>query len=134
MHHTEPTRATQQRAPRQPHPPAADGSFDLTREIDALRAGMEYRQHHHAARTLIKTPTLRIVLVALARGKKLAEHSVDEPISIHVLDGRVRVDLPDRPIDHGAGRLMSLERGVPHDVRAVTDTAFLMTLPWEPEA
>jgi quercetin dioxygenase-like cupin family protein len=133
MDHTTELASTEPRSRRQPHPPARDGSFDLLRQIDSLRASAEYRDHGHAAHTLIKTPTLRIVLVALARGKKLAEHSVAEPVSIQVLGGRIRIDLPGCPVDHGTGRLMSLERDVPHDVQALTDAAFLMTLPWAPE-
>lgn len=117
----------------QPHPPARDGTFDLAREIDALRASPQYREHGHAGRTLIKTATLRIVLVVLHRGKRLAEHSVAEPISIQVLGGRIRVDLPGCPIDQGIGRLISVSPGVPHDVEALTDAAFLLTLPWESE-
>jgi quercetin dioxygenase-like cupin family protein len=127
MEHTETSASP---SPRQPHPPALEGAFDLLREIDTLHASSEYQRHGHAARTLIKTPSLRIVLVALARGRRLAEHSVDEPVSIQVLGGRIRIDLPDYPFDHGTGRLMSLASGVPHDVQALTDTAFLMTLPW----
>lgn len=117
---------------QKPHPPARDGTFDLPREIDTLRASAQYRAHGHAARTLIKAPTLRIVLVALRRGRKLAEHRVAEPVSIQVLSGRVRVDLCKWPIDHGAGRLMSIESGLPRDMEALTDAAFLLTLPWEP--
>lgn len=122
----------QARAHRQPHPPARDGSFDLRLQIERLRASEEYKNHGHSGHTLIKTPNLRIVLVVLARGRRLPEHSVHEPISIQVLEGRIRVDLPDWPVDHGAGRLMSLEPGVPHDICALTHAAFLMTLPWEP--
>ena len=133
MEHIQTAAKVQPRARRQPHPPARDGSFDLHLEIDRLRASSEYREHGHSAHTLIKTPTLRIVLVALARGRHLGEHSVGEPISIQVLDGRIRVDLPGRPVDHGTSRLMSLESGVAHDICALTNTAFLMTLPWEPE-
>ncbi len=118
--------------PHQPHPPAREGTFDLPRQIDLLRASVQYRDHGHAARTLVKTPTLRIVLVALARDKRLAEHCIREPVSIQVLSGRIRVDLPEHAVDHGPGRLMSLDPGVRHDVRALTNAAFLLTIPWEP--
>ena len=131
MDHTPTLTHSRSGAHEQPHPPASDGSFDLLREIDLLRESAPYRQHGHAARTLVKAPTLRIVLVTLRRGERLAKHSVDEPVSIEVLGGRLRVDLPDCPVDHGTGRLMSIEPGVPHNVEALTDTAFLLTLPWE---
>lgn len=117
----------------QPHPPAHDGTFDLARQIESLRSSPQYLEHGHAGRTLVKTPTMRIVLVALARGRCLAEHCVHEPLSIQVLSGRIRIDLPDRPVDQSAGRLMSLDPGIRHNVQALTATAFLMTLPWEPD-
>ncbi len=114
--------------------PPAEGSFDLRREIDKLRAGAPYREHGHAARTLIKAPALRIVLVALKRGNRLAEHTVAEPVSLHVLDGHIRVDVDGVARDQGVGHLMSIQRGVTHDVEALTDAAFLLTLPWTADA
>lgn len=114
-------------------PPPRDGCFDLRRQTEVLRTGAQYLEHGHAARTLIKAPMLRIVLVTLRRGRKLAAHVMAEPVSIQVLDGRVRVAVDKRPVDLEPGRLMSIQRGVPHDVEALTSAAILLTLPWEPD-
>src|SRR5688572_32508680 len=58
----------------------------LTQEIQVVRRHLETARHK-AARTLIKTPQLSVVLVAVREGGELSEHTAEGPITIHVLDG-----------------------------------------------
>jgi hypothetical protein len=43
----------------------------------------------------------------------------------------VRLRLPERIDDLPAGRLLILERELLHDVEAVAESAFLLTLGWQ---
>jgi quercetin dioxygenase-like cupin family protein len=43
----------------------------------------------------------------------------------------VRLHLPEEVVDLPAGRLLVVERGRRHDVEAVDESAFLLTLGWQ---
>jgi len=68
------------------------------------------------------------VLVLMKANTQMKEHHADARISIHTLQGRIRVHLPDQKIELPAGELMALDHGVPHDVEAVEESAFLITI------
>jgi quercetin dioxygenase-like cupin family protein len=110
--------------------PTQETSFDLTAVDSELRQKDAYQRDGHTARTLTRKPDLRIVLVVMKAGARIAEHHADETASIHALSGHVRLCLPDETADLAAGRLLVLERGLKHDVEAVADSAFLLTLGW----
>jgi quercetin dioxygenase-like cupin family protein len=74
---------------------------------------------------------MRVVLVVMNVGARLAEHRANETASIHALRGHVRLKLPDRTADLPAGGLLVLERGLRHDVEAVAESTFLLTLGWK---
>lgn len=112
--------------------PAPASHFDLIQAIDELRSGHQYKRAGHAARTLVKCPELRIVLIVLRRDAQLKEHRTNQPVSIHLLSGRIRVALPE--YEETVGGLLVIEPGVAHDVSAVTDSAFLLTMPWSEHA
>jgi quercetin dioxygenase-like cupin family protein/hemerythrin-like domain-containing protein len=105
-------------------------TFDLMREVDQLRAEPAWQDGDRNAKTLVKGPDFRVVLTALKAGAGTALHRVETPVSVQVLSGRVRVHLPDGPVELGAGGLLVLDRGVPHRVEALAESAFLLTLPW----
>ena len=105
--------------------------FDLA-AIDAeMRHEDAYEREGHTARTLVREDDLRIVLVVMRAGARIAEHRANDTASIHALSGHVRLRLPDNVVDLPAGRLLVLERGLRHDVEAVAESAFLLTLGWQ---
>lgn len=114
--------------------PASAGSFALIQEIDGLRNAPQYRDNGHAARTLFKCPELRVVLIVLRREAELKDHRTNQPVSIQTLMGRIGVTLPDGSMVQDIGALMVIETGVVHDVRALTDSAFLLSIPWSEHA
>jgi quercetin dioxygenase-like cupin family protein len=102
--------------------------FDLPSEIEQLQHGRTYEHGGPSGRTLLKEQDLRIVLMALKAGGRMEEHSASGPSSIHVIEGLVRVHLGDRQAELGPGYLLALESAVRHDVEALEDSAFLLTL------
>jgi quercetin dioxygenase-like cupin family protein len=114
-----------------PEDTTKDPIFDLA-AIDAeMRREEAYAREGHTARTLVREPDLRIVLVVMRAGTRIAEHRAKDTASIHTVSGHVRSRLPEKVADLPAGRVLVLERGVLHDVEAVTDSAFLLTLGWQ---
>jgi quercetin dioxygenase-like cupin family protein len=109
---------------------APEITFDLAALDSELRKSDAYAREGHTARTLVRKPDLRIVLVVMKAGARIAEHRADKTASVHVLGGQLRVRLPDEVADLSAGRLLVIERELNHDVEAVADSAFLLTLGW----
>jgi quercetin dioxygenase-like cupin family protein len=93
-----------------------------------LRSDEGYLRGDHTARTLVHEPDLRVVLIAMKAGGRLEEHRAKATASVHVLSGRIRVDLPAKAVTLSAGSLLVLEGGLRHAVEAETESAFLLTL------
>jgi quercetin dioxygenase-like cupin family protein len=102
--------------------------FTLQTEVEQLRQQSSYRNGNPSGRTLVKEPDLRIVLMALRAGARLQEHHASGPISIQVIEGPLRVSLPAESVELTVGQLLALESGIRHDVEAIEDSAFLLTI------
>lgn len=118
--------------PRRPHPGPMSATyleFDLTREIDDLQREPEWSAGRNA-RTLVKYDDLRVVLTVLKGGGRIPGHQTAGRISIQGLRGRIRLHAEGRTFDVLPGVLLALDREVPHDLEAVDDSAFLLTIAW----
>lgn len=105
-------------------------TFDLAAVARELHAEEPYLREGQTARTLIRTPDLRIVVVALKAGKTISEHHANVTASVHTLSGHIRLQLPDRAVEVPEGQLLVLGAGLSHDVYAEADSTFLLTLGW----
>lgn len=105
--------------------------FNLTDELRRLREEDSWtRGSGRSSKTLAKYPDFRIVLVLMKPGSEMKEHHADARISIQTIQGRIRLQLPDRAVELGGGELMCLESGIAHDVKALEESAFLITVSW----
>ena len=108
--------------------------FDLASEIEQLHRDDSWLQPTgRSSKTLVKHPDLRIVLIAMKANTRMHEHTAAGRISVHSLNGYIRLHLPESVVDLPAGRLLALDQCVPHDVEATENSAFLLTLSWPPE-
>jgi quercetin dioxygenase-like cupin family protein len=108
--------------------------FNLTSELDQLHRDDSWLQPTgRSSKTLVKFPDLRIVLIAMKANTRMLEHTAAGRISVHSLQGHIRLHLPERIVDLSAGNLLTLDQSVPHDVEATEESAFLLTLSWPPE-
>ncbi|HVN21323.1 MAG TPA: cupin domain-containing protein [Dongiaceae bacterium] len=105
--------------------------FNLREEIRTLRQEDSWqRESGRSSKTLAKYPDFRIVLVLMKADTQMREHQADARISIHTLDGKIRVRLPDELVELAAGELLALDYGIRHDVEALEESAFLLTVSW----
>lgn len=80
------------------------------------------------ARTLVKEGPLRVTLVAVAPGGHVPEHHADGPVTMQVVDGRLRIRAGGAEHELTAGDLLALAPGVLHEVRSDEGGAFLLTI------
>lgn len=123
------TTGTSERPPQRMDSPVL--AFDLTREIAQLQEQTAWRQGDRNAKTLVKEPDFRIVLITLRAGARMEEHRAAGRISVQTLVGHLRLQTAGSNVDLPVGRLVSLERDVPHTVEALEESAFLLTIAWQ---
>ena len=108
-------------------------SFDLNAEIEGLRKENAW-QGGRDSKTLVKHADFRVVLTVLKAGARLHEHKAAGRISVQTVAGHIQMHVEEKVFDLPAGHLLALERAIPHDVEALEDSAFLLTIAWPEEA
>jgi quercetin dioxygenase-like cupin family protein len=113
-------------APRQLDLPLM--SFMIPDEITAMRSTQQWTSTGRGAKTLVKNDDLRIVLVALSVGKTIHEHHAEGAISVYVAQGAIRFTTEGKEQVLGSGSLLTLAATLPHQVEALEDSAFVLTV------
>jgi quercetin dioxygenase-like cupin family protein len=103
--------------------------FDLNHEIADAASKKPWPAGHYA-KTLFKKHDFRVLLITMEPGAQMKEHHTDGTISVQVLKGKVRMTVGGKPYDLTAGNLFTLAASIRHDVEAVDDSAFLLTISW----
>ena len=101
--------------------------FDLPAEIHRLKAETTWSTGQNA-RTLVKYDDLRVVLIALRANARMPEHKtegtdLDPP-------GHIQVKAAGRTFSLRPGGLLALDQGLPHDVEAMEESVWLLTIAW----
>jgi len=102
-------------------------TLDLKREVEQLRSEGRW-QSGHTAKTLVKYPDFRVVLIVMRADGRLEKHRTEGRISVQTLDGRIRFRTAERAVELAAGEMVTLEHDIPHDVEGIVDSAFLLTI------
>jgi len=113
--------------------PSLDGTVmyvDIEAEQKQLYEEEQWRTIGRNAMTLVKYPDMRIVLEVMKQGARIEQHRTEGRVAIQVLSGRIRLRVGDEDVELPAGRLLTLDRMVPHDVEALEQSAFLLWVSW----
>jgi len=103
--------------------------FDLNYEIADAASKKPWQAGHHA-KTLFKKHDFRVVLITMEHGAHIKEHHADGTISVQVLKGKIRMNVGGKPHELATGNLFTLGASIRHDVEALDDAAFLLTIAW----
>jgi quercetin dioxygenase-like cupin family protein len=106
-------------------PEASASSWSLAYEIESVR-NEAIQKHDRVARTLLKSPEVRAVVVGMAHGVTWPEHKAGGRVLIRVEHGSIELRRSGRAAQFSAGMLVALDPGEVHDVVAVEDAAFLL--------
>ena len=105
-------------------------AFNLAAEIAQLHREELWLKNGRLSKTLAKHSDFRIVLMIMKAGTLMQEHKTDARISIHVLSGRLLIKLNGQAVELPAGHLLVLEKALSHDLKALEESAFLLSISW----
>ena len=120
---------------RRPHPQSMTApylEFDIERELEQLHREVAWKSGQNA-KTLVKYDGLRVVLIALQAHSRIPGHHTEGQISVQTIVGHIQVHAQGRSFELRSGGLLALDQGVPHDVEAFEESAFLLTIAWPRE-
>jgi len=110
-------------------------TFDLDGQIAELRRDEHYVRSGRVGRTLVKAGPLRLTLTLIAEGVDIGTHHAAAPMTLHVLQGRLRYGVDEEEFEMGQGEVLFFGPGHAKDIRALEDTALLLTITGDsPEA
>jgi quercetin dioxygenase-like cupin family protein len=117
--------------PQRPPEPTAGVflQFDLNAQIEQLKREPAW-QNGRNAKTMVKYPDFRVVLMVVKAKTRIEEHHADGRISVQTLAGHIRMHVAGNEFDLPVGHLLALDHQVRHDVEALEDSAFLLTIAW----
>lgn len=102
--------------------------FGLAEERARVNDAELLQRHGRNARTLLKEGPLRVTLVMVGAGGRIAPHHAEGPITVQVLDGGIRFRAAGRGYELAAGDLLVVDAGVEHSVETETGGTFLLTV------
>jgi quercetin dioxygenase-like cupin family protein len=111
---------------------AAQRKIDLAAATAELAAEGRPGSKGHHQKTLYRHGQATIALFAFEAGGRMDEHVTAGTVSIHALDGRLRVNAGGEAHVLTAGQLVVLAPGVKHDLTAEEPTRMLLTVHLEP--
>jgi quercetin dioxygenase-like cupin family protein len=82
------------------------------------------------AKTLAKTGSLRVTLVVAAAGTNIDPEAAAGEAMIQVLDGQIDLEVDGNRMQLGPGELVVLSENLREPIRAVQESAFLVTIAW----
>ena len=112
----------------QPEPAHGGAVIDLAAVARDLRVDAIASVAKHAARTILREPDLRVVVIAMEAGATISEHQASDTAMLHVLHGQLRLRWNDRVVDLAADHVLPIERGLAHTVEAIAESAFVLVL------
>ncbi|HZJ20174.1 MAG TPA: cupin domain-containing protein [Pricia sp.] len=103
-------------------------SIDIPEFIRQLKAETTWQNSDRNAITVFKTNGLRIVLIALHENAVLKKHTADGIISVQVLEGEINFSTDNQSKLLKQNGMIALHAGLPHSVKAIKESVFLLTL------
>jgi len=103
--------------------------FDLAHEMAEFEHHKPWPSGIHS-RTLFKKKDFRVVLICMEAAAAIKEHHADGSTSVQVLKGAIRYKTQGQAYDLHPGSLVTLGASIKHDVEAIRESAFLVTISW----
>ena len=124
----------QEQSVQPPHPSVSGDPCHTTQAFDTAKLAQQLLQSAalerdgHAVQTLNHDSELRLVLVALRAGQRIAEHQTIQQATAQTLLGRLRLHVPGGDCEVPAGVVVVLRGAVVHEIEALETSVMLLSL------
>ncbi len=102
--------------------------FRIEEQVKRLKQEPAWLSGSRNAITLVKQPALRMVLTVLKKGTRVLEHQTSASLTFQVLSGSIRFQAAGQTLELQTGGLVVLESAIAHEIEALEESAFLLTL------
>lgn len=102
-------------------------TIDLPLFMKQIKNEPSWKDSDRNSITVFKTAGISIVLIGLHNNAEMAEHKADGIISVQVLEGKIKFTTDLQSVELGKGQMLTLHQRIPHSVRAIEETFFLLT-------
>jgi quercetin dioxygenase-like cupin family protein len=102
--------------------------FDLSRALIDLRSESHAARHGHRQVTIFHHGPVTKALFAFEPGSELADHAAKGLVTIHALEGCLKVQAADEAYELNPGMMVVLSPNVRHSVHADEASAMLLTV------
>ncbi len=107
--------------------PVSSTELDLESEIAQLHRSPEWSTGI-ARKVLIQYPDLQITLRTMRAHTRIPEHHNPGRICVQAVQGHIRMHADGQVFDLPKGKMLVLDRAIVHDVEALEESAFLLTV------
>jgi quercetin dioxygenase-like cupin family protein len=108
--------------------------FDVGAQLESARLQDPAETGKDRTVTLLKTDSLRVIFRSFSEGASLPTHKASGPITVQVLDGHIEFTAGVQTTPVRKGEVLALESGVPHSVKALSNSAILITVAVRPQS
>ena len=103
-------------------------NFDLNEFMSQIKTEKAWLEHDRNAITLFKSNELSIVLIALHKDAEMVKHKAKGIITLQVMEGLINFSTDEQTVKLTAGQIIVLHDGIPHNVLALEESTFLLTV------
>jgi len=97
-------------------------------KIASLTDAITYNEKRPAINIMLETATSKEIRIVFKKGQVMKEHQTPFPIVVQIFSGAIDFGVRGDKKHLVAGSLISLEGGVPHDLRALEDSVVRLSL------
>ncbi|HET9431607.1 MAG TPA: hypothetical protein VFO70_10555 [Chitinophagaceae bacterium] len=101
--------------------------FDIAEYARQIKEEEAWQKNDRNAITVFKTGQQTIVVAGLHTGAIQRENLVDGILTIHVIEGNVRVTTPDGDMELRQNQVIAFHRCIDHSIQALENSIILLT-------
>jgi quercetin dioxygenase-like cupin family protein len=102
--------------------------FDLPTINQRLKHEKAWENGSHNGITLMKSKSMRIVLIAMHKGDSIKMEMDESPASVHVLDGKLEVFTTNESTVLHKEQLLTLNENILKEIKALHESTLLLTM------